>query len=202
MEANMTRIYFVRHALPEHNWEVDRTRPLTLEGKGDIQRVTETLRDIPLDYAVSSPYIRSMETIKECVDEHKLSMDIEKRFRERERGINNSLDMLNRRWENFDFHEELGESLGMVQQRNIEALQDILKAHNEESIIIGTHATALSTILHYYDPTYNRDSFMRIINCMPYIIRLDFDGQECVGKEELLIIDKDVTDYNKAYKNR
>jgi len=198
----MTRIYFVRHALPEHNWEEDRTRPLTLEGKGDIQRVTETLRDIPLDYAVSSPYIRSMETIQECVDEHNLSMEIEERFRERERGINNSLDMLNRRWENFDFHEELGESLGMVQQRNMDALQDILKTHNGENIIIGTHAIALSTILNYYDPTYNRDSFMRIINCMPYVIRLDFDGQECVGKEELLVIDKDVTDYNKAYKSK
>ena len=25
----MTRVYFVRHAQPEHEWEEDRTRPLT-----------------------------------------------------------------------------------------------------------------------------------------------------------------------------
>ena len=25
----MTKVYFVRHAQPEHNWEEDRTRPLT-----------------------------------------------------------------------------------------------------------------------------------------------------------------------------
>ena len=25
----MTRVYFVRHAQPEHDWEEDRTRPLT-----------------------------------------------------------------------------------------------------------------------------------------------------------------------------
>ena len=175
----MTHVYFVRHALPEHKWEVDRTRPLTAEGKSDIVKVTETLSNVQLDYAISSPYIR-----------------------ERERGINNSLDMLNRRWENFEFHEEQGESLGVVQRRNIEALQDILRDHEGESIIIGTHATALSTILNYYDSSYHKDSFMRIINCMPYIIRLDFDGQSCVSKEELLVVDKNVTEYNKTYKSK
>lgn len=29
----MTKVYFVRHAQPEHDWEEDRTRPLTEEGK-------------------------------------------------------------------------------------------------------------------------------------------------------------------------
>lgn len=31
----MTRVYFVCHAQPEHNWKEDRTRPLTEEGKKD-----------------------------------------------------------------------------------------------------------------------------------------------------------------------
>lgn len=30
---SMTKVYFVRHAQPEHDWEEDRTRPLTEEGK-------------------------------------------------------------------------------------------------------------------------------------------------------------------------
>lgn len=30
----MTKVYFVRHAQPEHDWEEDRTRPLTEEGNG------------------------------------------------------------------------------------------------------------------------------------------------------------------------
>ena len=29
----MTKVYFVRHAKPQHDWEDDRTRPLTEEGK-------------------------------------------------------------------------------------------------------------------------------------------------------------------------
>lgn len=31
----MTRVYFVCHAQPEHDWKEDRTRPLTEEGKKD-----------------------------------------------------------------------------------------------------------------------------------------------------------------------
>lgn len=29
----MTKVYFVRHAQPEHAWKEDRTRPLTEDGK-------------------------------------------------------------------------------------------------------------------------------------------------------------------------
>ena len=36
----MTRVYFVRHAQPEHDWKEDRTRPLTEEGKKDSAIVT------------------------------------------------------------------------------------------------------------------------------------------------------------------
>ena len=39
----MTRVYFVRHAQPEHEWEEDRTRPLTEEGKKDSAIVLEFL---------------------------------------------------------------------------------------------------------------------------------------------------------------
>ena len=37
----MTKIYFVRHAQPEHNHADDRTRPLTKEGIVDSKVVLE-----------------------------------------------------------------------------------------------------------------------------------------------------------------
>ena len=40
----MTRVYFVRHAQPEHNCKEDRTRPLTEEGKKDSAIVLDFLR--------------------------------------------------------------------------------------------------------------------------------------------------------------
>lgn len=45
----MTRVYFVRHAQPEHNWKEDRTRPLTEEGKKDSAIVLEFLKDKKID---------------------------------------------------------------------------------------------------------------------------------------------------------
>lgn len=41
----MTRVYFVRHAQPDHDWKEDRTRPLTEEGKKDSAIVLEFLKD-------------------------------------------------------------------------------------------------------------------------------------------------------------
>ena len=79
----------------------------------------------------------------------------------------------------------------MVQDRNIEALFEVLDNNKDKNIIWGTHGTALSTILNYFDNEYNADSFFRIINFMPYIIRLDFEDRRCIGKEEILIIEKE-----------
>ena len=51
----MTKIYFVRHAQPEHAWEDYRTRPLTGEGKKDSAIVFEFLKDKHIDAFYSSP---------------------------------------------------------------------------------------------------------------------------------------------------
>ena len=188
----MTQIYFVRHAQPDFTYENDRNRPLTEAGREDSKKVTQALKDIKLDFALSSPYLRSMETIRECVEYHGLSIVTDDRLRERVSGLQgNTHGMIRKRWSEFEYHEEGGESIGMVQRRNIEAITDLLHTHQGQSIIIGTHGTALSTILNYFDPIFHCDSFFRVIDFMPYIIRLDFEGTECVGKEELLIVKKD-----------
>ena len=62
----MTKVYFVRHAQPEHDWEEDRTRPLTEEGKKDSEIVLEFLKDKKIDAFYCSPYKRSMDTIAEA----------------------------------------------------------------------------------------------------------------------------------------
>lgn len=188
----MATIYFVRHAQPEFSWADDKTRPLTNEGIADSERVYETLKDTKLTYAISSPYKRSIDTIKHCAESQGLKIDTDERFREREKGFNgNNLGMFQKRWADFDYHEEGGESLRSVQKRNISALFELLDSHPNDTIILGTHGTALSTILNYFDHSYNCDGFLRMIDFMPYIIRLDFNGRECIGKKEILIVEKE-----------
>lgn len=188
----MTRVYFVRHAQPEHAHEDDRTRPLTKEGMDDTKIVLETLKDKKIDAFYSSPYKRSMDTILETANYYGMSIRTDERLREREKGENgNNHGMFRKRWEDHDYHEEGGESLGMVQRRNVEVLREILEENKGKNIVIGTHGTALSTIMNYYKPEFGCDDFLRIIDWMPYVVELDFEGQELVAISELAHVEKE-----------
>ena len=186
-----TRVYFVRHAQPRHDWDEERTRPLTEEGILDSRKVTETLKNIPLSRAFCSPYRRSVDTIRECAARHGLEIVTDERLRERMGGSGcNTWELIAKRWSDFYWHEEGGESLEMVQRRNMEALNEILSSSAGRNVLLGTHGTALSVMLNHYAPDYNGDSFFRMIDYMPYIVRLDFLGTDCIGGEELLVVDK------------
>lgn len=193
----MTSIYFVRHAQPDHNEHHDRTRPLTEEGIADSKKVTELLKDKQIDLLMSSPYKRSVDTVAGLAEATGLEIHTEEDFRERNAGswLGDDFKLyIEKQWKDFNYHIKDGECLGDVQRRNIRALVKILEEYKDKNIVIGTHGTALSSIINYYYPDYNFDSFMRMIDYMPYIIRLDFENTNCVNMEEELIIEKE---YNK-----
>lgn len=188
----MTKVYFVRHAQPDHAWENDRTRPLTMEGREDSGKVLEFLQDKNIDFFYCSPYKRSLDTIGETAAHYEKEIITDERLRERESGRNgNHHELFRKRWEDHDFHEEGGESIAMVQDRNVAALKEILRNNDGRNIVIGTHGTALSSILNYYEKDYDCDSFLRILDWMPYIIELDFEDGEFTGKIEHLHIKKE-----------
>lgn len=198
----MTKVYFVRHAEPDHDHKEDRTRPLTAEGLEDRKIVLETLKDKEIDVFYCSPYVRSMATIEEAAAFFEKEICTDERFREREKGEegNTSGNVLKMRWADFSFHEEGGESLGMVQERNMAALREVLEKNEGKNIVIGTHGTALSTIFHYFNPEFNCDDFLRIVDWMPYIIELDFEGEKCVGMKELAYVEKPYPDRLSSFK--
>ncbi len=197
----MTRVYFVRHAQPEHDHMDDRTRPLTAEGVTDSGIVLATLKDKEIDAFYCSPYKRSFSTIQETSEYYKMDIQTDERLREREKGINgNSHGMFQKRWGDLEYHEEGGESIGMVQRRNIEALKEILAVNDGKNIVIGTHGTALSSIMNYYIPEFGCDDFLRIIDWMPYIVEMDFEGQDFVSISELAHIEKEFKGKERADK--
>ena len=197
----MTKVYFVRHAQPEHAWKDDKTRPLTEEGKKDSAIVLDFLKDKEIDVFYCSPYKRSLDTIADAAAFFGKEVVTDERLREREKGLDgNNHGMFRKRWDNHDYHEEGGESIAMVQNRNIEALNKILLDNPNQAIVIGTHGTALSTILNFYDDSFGCDDFLRIIDWMPYIIELDFEGNHLVGKQEHCYIEKEFKGNKRADK--
>lgn len=187
----MTTIYFVRHAEPLHSWEDDRTRPLTEEGKNDANQIVSFFINKKIDCFISSPYKRSFETILPTANAFNQQIITDERLRERKAGnCGNNKEMFYKRWNDKNFAENDGESIGSVQKRNIAALNEILENNINKTIVIGTHGTALSSILNYYNPKFNCDDFLRIINFLPYIIEMTFNNNNFIRMEEKIIIKK------------
>lgn len=187
----MTKVFFVRHAQPERSWRETRTRPLTEEGKKDSNIVFEFFKDRNVDVFYCSPYKRSIDTIASTAAFFEKKIIIEERLRERVGGSDgHKPGMYQKRWANHDYHEDGGESIAMVQKRNIEVLHKILLENPDKEIVVGTHGTALSAILNFYDDNFGCEDFLRILNWMPYIVELDFEGKSLIGKYEHCYIQK------------
>lgn len=181
----VTTLYFVRHAEPVHSHREDATRPLSLEGTTDALMVTEYFRQLQVDAFYSSPYKRSVDTIAGCAEEKKKEIAMIWNLRERESGPGgNGKDLIRKRWSDFEFHEDQGESLSQVQERNMVEVHRILEKEQGKTVVIGTHGTALSTILHYFDSSFDADAFFRIIDFMPYIVKFQFQGQRLLTIQE------------------
>ncbi len=187
----MTKIYFVRHSEPDKTVMDDRNRPLSEAGHEGTVFVYETLKDKGIDVAICSPYKRSIDTIKQLTDALGISIQTDERFRERESGAKGQgLRKHPERWKVTEWKSNWGESIQDVKRRNVEALLEVLDRYEGHNIVLGTHGTAFSTILDYLSPAYGYDDFIRMMDWMPNIVEIVFDGKEVVEIKEIGHIEK------------
>ncbi len=194
-ESIMTNVYFVRHAEPDFNIHDDIKRPLTEKGKTDAKLVSMYLRDKEIHEVFSSPFLRAIDTVKDFADEVGLSIKIIQDFRERRVDsvwIEDFLSFTKKQWEDFDYKLSDGESLREVQNRNINALSEVLCLYEERNIVIGTHGTALSTIINYYQNTYGYNDFEKMRMLMPWIVKMQFKNNECLNIAKIDILNRGI----------
>lgn len=193
----MTHLYFIRHAEPRYDAD-DRTRGLSEKGLRDRALAAEFLADKDIDAVLSSPYRRAVETVREFADIHGLAVIPAEDFRERciaDVWIDDFREYTRRQWEDFDFRLEGGESLREVESRNIAALTEVLRQYDGKNVAVGTHGTALSTIIHHFVPSFGWTEFDRIRGKMPWAVHFTFDGGQCLRIEGHDLFDKTVTRY-------
>lgn len=186
-----TNVYFVRHAEPDFSVHDDANRPLTEKGIKDTAKVVEYLNDKNIEVALSSPYKRAMDTIRPFTDINNMSAEIIEDFRERKVDscwIEDFQGFSKKQWEDFKYKLSDGECLYEVQRRNIRALEAVLYKFSGKNIIIGTHGTALSTIINYYDESYGYDDFNEMKSLMPWIVKFTFENTKCVEIERVNIL--------------
>jgi 2,3-bisphosphoglycerate-dependent phosphoglycerate mutase len=173
----MTTVYFIRHAQSDYQIGDERIRPLTKKGEQDSNNLAHYFRMIEIDSIYSSPFQRAIQTILPiAIDKHQ-EIIIREELRERNIGdwVDDFLDNSKKQWTDFTYSLAGGESLQTVQNRNIRELEQLLQIQKEKTFIIGTHGTALCTILNYYDKEIRYEYFLSIVDKMPFIIRMDFD---------------------------
>jgi 2,3-bisphosphoglycerate-dependent phosphoglycerate mutase len=182
-----TNIYFVRHAQPDFSIKDDLTRPLSEKGIADSKKVSDGLIGKNITAIYSSPYKRAVDTIRYFSNNVGIDVITNDGFRERRVGewIEDFKTFSLKQWQNFDFKILDGESLREVQERNISALIDVVKNNVGGNVTIGTHGTALGTIINYYNPDFGHDDFWNIVDKMPYILCLTFENLELEGIVEI-----------------
>ena len=182
----MTKVYFVRHAEPNYNNHDDLTRELTEKGLRDRELVTEFLADKEIDVVLSSPFKRAYDTVKHFADSRGENILVVDDFRERKIDnvwIPDFNSFCERQWQDFEYKLADGESLREVQVRNIAALEQVLVQYQDKNIAIGGHGTAISTVLNYYDPTFDYVEYNKVRRLMPFVAELTFEGQKCIAAE-------------------
>ncbi|MCL2772369.1 MAG: histidine phosphatase family protein [Oscillospiraceae bacterium] len=198
----MTKVYFIRHAEADNYVRDGRIRPLTEKGLVDRKLVTEFLQDKNIDAVLSSPFKRAVGTVADFAEKNGFEIEMVEDFRE-QKSISafdkkNDLDpiirkqiineFLERQWADFSYipsDSDYGETLLEVQERNIAALNEVLTRYKDKNIVIGTHGTALSTIINYYDKTYGYDDFMAMVNILPWVVKMSFDENSCIEIEKI-----------------
>jgi 2,3-bisphosphoglycerate-dependent phosphoglycerate mutase len=78
-------------------------------------------------------------------------------------------------WEDFTYKLSDGECLQAVQQRNMEALHLALEKYKDKNIIVGSHGTAIGTVINYFDNSFLYAGFQRIQYKMPWVVEFSFD---------------------------
>jgi len=179
-----TFVYMVRHGESPKEGN-DRTRGLTEKGYLDVHRVTDILKDERIDVVVSSPYIRSILTVKKLAQhigqevlvfedlKERIFSSEDRRLADKELGT-----ILEESFFDSKFSLEGGESNADCQKRAIKVLKELLDTFRDKKVVIGTHGAVMTLMMGYFDSTYDLNFLHSTTK--PDIYRMEFHEQELV----------------------
>jgi 2,3-bisphosphoglycerate-dependent phosphoglycerate mutase len=184
-----TYIYMIRHGdSPKEGPE--RTRGLTEKGIFDAQKVTELLKKENMDVVVSSPYLRSVQTVEGISQHIGQSVIVEEDLKERifSTSHNRISDqelghLLEASFRDPDFALKGAESNAECQSRAIAVLDTLLHTHEGKKIAVGTHGAIMTLMMGHYDSRFDL-SFLHSTS-KPDIYRMEFNDLELVGIQRL-----------------
>lgn len=131
-----TKIYFVKHG--EVNASKNNViKKLSKKGEEQAKRIANRFKNCEVSRIISSPYLRSVETVNEIAEDKGVKLELVNDFNERE------------------VSENQDEVLKEIQKRSVEAINKVLEESVDENVIISTHSETLKGILSYFDKSNN-----------------------------------------------
>jgi len=183
----VTIFYFIRHCEPLRVGD-DRTYPLSEKGMRDRVLVTEFLMGKRIEAVLSSPFKRAYDTVSEFAEFAGLDIEVVEDFRERaisDYWVDDFKAYMANQWNDFNFKLPGGECFAEVQARKVAAFKEILERNEDKNIAVGTHGTALSLLINYYDNSYGLAESYEMISKMPWAVKMEFDVLECARIEKI-----------------
>ncbi len=162
--ARVTRVLIVRHGEAvgnrEHRFIGQSDVPLTEHGRSQVEALTKRLVDVGITRIVSSDLQRAAATVSPAAQILGLDVQPDKRLREIANGEWADLvaaeveerypDLWSRYRNGEDVLRPGGECWTDVQQRAVEAIEELLgDADDDEVILVGTHAGPALGILRW-----------------------------------------------------
>lgn len=176
----MTTIYLVRHCEPDFSDPVNPARMLTEKGREDAEALAGFFSGKRIDAIYSSPYTRAVETVTPLSRITRLPIITDTIFREREGGRGeDSFEEFNRhQWKDLTYKRPGGESIAETQERMITGINDVICENPGDDAVISSHGAAICSVMHYFRPTFGYHEFMRVIDFMPWVIRIQLHGND------------------------
>lgn len=182
-----TTIYLVRHAESDHAVRDAKTRPLTEKGMKDAEKLTAFFEDIPVSRIFSSPYLRAVQTAKPLSDKRNLPIVTDDRVREWMGGRPFPHEIFeNRMREMFEDESSTNggaESLKALKKRTREFTMHLLTRFPGETIVVGTHALALTALIRNFDQEIGLDFLMNLLPVTPFVLKITFENFDLVSIE-------------------
>ncbi|MCR8968136.1 histidine phosphatase family protein [Streptococcus zalophi] len=198
MNEQLTTIYFIRHAQPNFDNHDDSLRKLTRKGLQDSKLVTMFLKDKAIHSIYSSPYKRAIETIENFANQQQMTITTETLFRERKIDdvwIEDFNQFSKRQWQDFNYKLHNGESLNDVSRRMLIGLDKILKNEKGNTIVIASHGTAISSLIHHFSKNFTYHSFEQIKSLMPFVAEFIFKDKTCLSIKVYNLFTGEIYDY-------
>lgn len=158
----MINIYLVRHAQSTGNIEKRLTGrkdyELTLEGKKQVEQLTEELKKIKFNGIYSSPYKRTVDTVQQLAEINDLTVNKEDELSEMFFGIYDGFKWKDVNKINPQIHRDhilTNEIIGIEKQETTEKVQErmynkitqIVSSYKEANILISSHGVAIEAFL-------------------------------------------------------